>query len=489
MSEIAMLSYMLHEPDEYDSISHLIEKANFSFNSKPLELIRQYACHAWKASGRFPTQPQFEEMLARIPHLSPESKAAIIPLVGSVFEASYDQIDKQLVLGRIMEPAKNEIAEMLEKLDAWSAKSQLDEIRKRLDEIEILTNRDVGELIQPFEDNLTLTPKDALSIYLGATLPLFGPQVNSLMEGGCRRGELVMPAAMPGDGKSMSCISMTGTGIRAFNPKTGKRDLTTYYGILDNTGEEVLAKIWANAIQTPTARLATDPEVPRMLERYISQYGPKGRLFLRKFPRKSKSIQEIRRDILTLQRRYGVTFDLIVLDYLDTIRSATNYKDFRHGLDDVTVGAAALAEELQAVVIAPTQLHRAAKFVEVPDIDNLAEAFSKSWHAAVVFMILATKMERISGKCRWFFPKTRRHAEKFMVEMQRTCLYQTFSETGKAPYWIDDNNEEVRSHAEESEKRDKRRKKQLEEPPPSPDLPPMLLQAAKQGAPFDLGVM
>lgn len=457
-SDVSILSYLINNPDDYDVLHPVFKQSSFQFQNKGVQLVYECLKRCWDKSSRFPGVLDCKEQLSRVRGLKPEKLEIIYDLVELCYTGSYDEIDKDLILGRVMEPQRDALLEIIGAIDPWNFRAQSDMIRSKLDDLELLTNRDIGRVFDPFDDSLTLDIPTALNTYLGATIPTGWPKSDHLLEGGFRRGELVMPAALPGDGKSMSCISLTCNVARTMT-QASEYGYHVYYCILDNTDQEVLAKTWANFLRIPTRRLDSEPTAPMKMIRAKELYGLKGRIIMRKWPRKSKTMADIRKDILLQQRRRGIQFSVVVIDYLDTVKPEGFHKENRHGLDSVTVGAAALAEELGVVVISPTQLHRAAKFIEIPDIDNLAEAFSKSWHAAVIFMILATKMERIQGKCRMYWPKTRRDAEKWLMGMMRNNLYQDFQEDPESdPFYVDDNNEEVRQHSKESKKKEQAQK-------------------------------
>jgi len=470
-------------PDAYEVLHPLFKQAQFQFENKSIQLIYQGMSRTWEKADRFPRVDEMKEMLNRVPKIKDEVRATLYGVVDDVYEGVYDEMDKDTILGRIMEPQRDAMIEVLSEISPWDFKKSADIVRSKLDDLEILTNRDIGKIFDPFGDDLTLDLNAALNVYLGATVPTGWKMIDHQLEGGFRRGELVMPAALPGDGKSMSCISLACNLARMLS-NAKDYGYNVYYAIKDNTDQEVLAKIWANFLRIPTSRLNTEPTAQDKMRMVKQRYGLKGRITCRKWPRKSKTIKDIRKDILLQQRRRGIVYDLIVIDYLDVVLPDGHFKENRYGLDSVTVGAAALAEELSAVVIAPTQLHRAAKFIDVPDIDNLAEAFSKSWHAAVIFMILATKMERIQGECRFWWPKTRRNAEKWMKKMKRTNLYQEFTETEDAVYWVDDNDQEVREHSQQSRK--KQREKEMKEAAKPKTDPGAFEVGLNKGSPFEV---
>lgn len=484
-TDLQILSYLVNTPDDLDVLYPLFQQAEFEFQDKPIQLLFKCISRTWEKANRLPTLAQCREQISRVTGLKQPAREILYDLAGEVYEGTWDEMDKDTILGRILEPQRDQIMDLIKKIDPWNYKSQADLIRSKLDDLEILAHKDVGEIFDFFDPNLTADIPAALATYLGGTISTGMPKTDGQLEGGFRRGELVMPAALPGDGKSMSCISLGCNMARTMTaslpiPEYGQY---IYYGILDNTGQEMKAKVWANFLRIPTRRLDTEPTVDTKMKLVESKYNLRNRIIGRKWPRKSKSITDIRKDILLQERRRGIKFSVIIIDYLDVVKPVGFHKEERHGLDAATVGLAALAEELGVVVIAPTQLHRAAKFIEVPDIDNLAEAFSKSWHAAVIYMVLATKIERINGQCRWWWPKTRRAAEKWMMRMNRTNLYQEFSEMDDCdPYYIDDNQQEVGEHATTS-----KRKEAAREAAAKTKIDPASFEVGKTNSPLLVG--
>lgn len=436
--EINVLSYIVQNPDEYAAIQPIFQDTEFQFKNPVVELVHRAIRDSYNRYELIPTQEQLKSWLYTKRAFAEDAGKAgtICKLIDMAYTADMDGIDKALVLGEVLGRQSTAMSERWLKVDAHNFDEEAAWFEKRLDVLRIISQKDRGTWAFPLDDKWIEDPDKALATYLGNPIPLSAwPRITHWLSGGIRRGELVLPAALPGDGKTMFLVTLAAMLI-----KDGYR---VYFAQLDNTFEEVIAKIWACLLQCSTDDLLLETNETKYKLAYLRKKYPDIHrlLVVRKWPRGTKTIKDMRRDMKLFEkmlRPYDLAkgvpekaagkFDVAMGDYIDVFASTKTFSEARFNLDDTMKAAAGMCEEEEVAGIFPSQLNRTAKFIEVPDIDNLAEAFNKSHHAAVIPMLYGSKLERIQGMMNIFWAKTRRPREKFVTPMRRDTFFQTFSE-------------------------------------------------------------
>lgn len=472
-TELSLLGFLAQNPEEFPSTLPLLKE--FEFQSTVTKYLWALMEKAWTKYEAVPSLAQIRNLIYADKRNNTQTLEILDKVVTTVYSLNITGLDKMAVLARVLEFQRGKIQERFGSIDVHNFTQEVNWVRERLDTMENLAAGDRGEWGFILEDRWTLDPKATFSTYLGNPIPLGLPRTDYKLGGGIRGGELILPAGLPGDGKTMFIVSIICNFIRA------KR--RAYVCQLDNTFQEFMAKIWSNLLRIPISRIVdpADEEVAKDTARRMMLYkkanpGIEKLLIVRKYPRGTVTMKQIERDMMAMRRilipydrERGVpkeqqgAIDVWAADYLDVIADEEHTKSGseRFRFDNVCKKAAGLCESWGIPGILPSQLHRTAKFLETPDIDNLAEAFSKSWHAAIIPMFFGSRADRLLGKINLFFAKTRRAEEKFVVPLERDKLHQTFTEDlSRDVYYID----EVRKDPQTMEKRQAKLKKPEPEP-------------------------
>ena len=437
LPELSLLSYLVQHLEEYPALQPIFADTEFRFTNDGLELLLVALKESWSKYETIPSQAQMKAWLysKQIFQKEPVKAQVIARVIDRVYEEELDGVDRQIVLGQILQTEAKTLAETALSMDPHNFEEKSTWLQRRLDVLHLVSQRDNGQWAMPLDDKWINQPDQTLKTYLGNPIPLGWPRINYWLGGGGRRGELMLPAALPEDGKTMMLVTLACNFIR--------EGFRVYCAQCDNTFEEFVAKIWANLAHCSTDDLINpDNHTRYKLEQVRKKYpGIHRRLVIRKWPRGTKTVTDFKRDMLNFERMLrpydlaaGVPdkkaglFDVVMGDYLDTFTARRTFKEHRFGLDEVCKEFAGLCEEYEKLGIFPTQLNRTAKYIEVPDIDNLAEAFTKSHHAAVIPMLWASKADRMLGKMNIFWAKTRRIRGKFVTPMLKDVRTQTFSE-------------------------------------------------------------
>ena len=473
LPELHVLSYIVQNPEEYASLEPIFRETEYRFSNDGLEFIHTAVKDLWKKHEVIPTQSQLKLWLSdrRALKESPNHLQVLHRVIDRVYTSELDGVDKQIVLGEIVNTEKHTMAERILGMDSHSFEEVASWARHRLDALSLISQQENGQWAMPLDDRWIADPSLTLATYLGNPIPLGLPRIDFWLGGGGRRGELIMPAALPEDGKTMLLVTLACNFVRQ-----GKR---VYIAQCDNTFEEFVAKIWANLAQCGTDDLVNpDNQTAWKLAQVRKKYPNISKLLvIRKWPRGTKTVADFKRDVAMFERmlrpydlargipeKSAGLFDVIMGDYIDTFIAKRAYKEHRFGLDEVTKEFAGLCEEGEKLGVFPTQLNRTAKYIEVPDIDNLAEAFTKSHHAAVIPMLFGSKSQRLLGKMSIFWAKTRRLRGKFVTPMIRDNRTQTFLEDeSEEIYYLD----KGPSTQPESKPQKKKRVEKKAPPPPA----------------------
>jgi len=468
--EISLLSYIVQNPDEYPSLEPIFQETNFQFKNQVVEFIHQLIQDSWQRFETVPTQSQMKSWLdtKQVLRSSPDKGRVLLKVVDRIYEEELDGLDRQVVLGCVLEAERATLAERIAEMDPHTYPEICSWVQSRLDVLTAISRNEAGQWAMPLDDRWITQPEQTLKTYLGNPIPLGWPRTDFWLGGGGRRGELIMPAALPEDGKTMMLVTLACNMIR--------QGFRVYIAQCDNTFEEFIAKIWANLAGCSTDDLVnpdnqTQYKLMQVRKRYPNIHR---QLVIRKWPRGSKTVADFRRDMLQFEkmlRPYDLArgvheksaglFDAVMGDYIDTFTARRSYREHRFGLDEVTKEFAGLCEEFEKLGIFPTQLNRTAKYIEVPDIDNLSEAFTKSHHAAVIPMLFGTKAQRLLGRMSIFWAKTRRLRNKFVTSYVRDNRTQTFIEDEAEPYYLDAGPRQDPNSPES-------KKKRIQKPKPEP---------------------
>lgn len=198
-------------------------------------------------------------------------------------------------------------------------------------------------------DFLDHTEKKANGEMLEKVIPTGLRDLDELLEGGFRPGQLIIIAARPSIGKSALAVNATvhsclqGVKEGFFSLEMPKEELTQRV-------VSGLARVHLSKIRKATH--LTDDDWPRLVDAIEQMRG----LPLHIAEQASPNINQIRAKARLLRRKHGL--DKLTIDYIG-LTSGTNPKEPRHQqLGEVTRGLKSLAKELSIPIVALAQLSR-----------------------------------------------------------------------------------------------------------------------------------
>lgn len=130
------------------------------------------------------------------------------------------------------------------------------------------------------------------------------------------------------------------------------------------------------------------------------------------WPSETKSIDDVRNQLLAWEQEDGWSADLIVTDYADLMIADSHIKEYRHKLNNIWKGHKRLAQEFHAAVVSATQATVETHEKRI-SADSIAEFKGKSGHVDRMIALNADDNPHI---IRWSL-LFERHAEKIQKDV------------------------------------------------------------------------
>lgn len=237
------------------------------------------------------------------------------------------------------------------------------------------------------------------------------PTLNEIFCGGSGPGDLVLVFGGPGSGKSWLCVAYGAEALKAgYN--------VVYYTL--ELGESYVARRFDSVLTGYGVDELRDhrPEVDKIMESLP------GNLIIKEYPPKTASINTIKAHLQKCKDE-GIEPDIIFIDYIDYLRPPRNSKftERKDEIDDVYVGAKALAKELGIPVISPSQVNRMGSKDDIVEGDKAAGSYDKMMVADMAISLSRKKEDKVLGTGRIHIMKNRygQDGMTYNVRMDTNC--------------------------------------------------------------------
>jgi len=224
-------------------------------------------------------------------------------------------------------------------------------------------------------------------------IPTGWDHIDELLQGGLGNGDLGLIFGNPGGGKSW-CL--TALGVNAI--KLG-------YNVLHYTLELSEAYVGKRYDATfsgiPIDRLELDRGT---LEQTISDLP--GNLIIKEYPMKKASVSTIEAHVQKCTD-LGIKPDLIIIDYLDLLKSNRKSIERKDEIDDVYSSAKALARELHIPIWTVSQVNRAGAKDDIIEGDKAAGSYDKIMIADFAMSLSRKRQDKVNGTGRFHIMKNR----------------------------------------------------------------------------------
>lgn len=225
------------------------------------------------------------------------------------------------------------------------------------------------------------------------TVPTPWGDFNELLQGGLGQGDFGLIFGNPGGGKSWALVALGGYAVKmGFN--------VIHYTL--ELGEDYVGRRYdAYFTQIPVNKITEyKKEVLSVVEQIT------GRLIIKEFPTGKATISTIESHI---KKCIDLEFqpDLILIDYVDLLRSKRNSKERKEEIDDIYVSTKGLARELSLPIWSVSQVNRAGSKDDIIEGDKAAGSYDKMMITDFAASLSRKKEDKINGTGRFHIMKNR----------------------------------------------------------------------------------
>lgn len=224
-------------------------------------------------------------------------------------------------------------------------------------------------------------------------IPTPWPHVNELLQGGLGAGDVGIIFGNPGGGKSWMLTAL------------GAMPVSLGYTVAHYTLELSEGYMGRRYDATFTGIRVQDlglhrQEVNDMIEKL------QGKLVIKEFSMGKASISSIEAHIQKLTD-LGHRPDLVIIDYVDLLKSKRKSIDRKDEIDDIYVSTKALARELKLPIWTVSQVNRAGAKDDVIEGDKAAGSYNKIMIADFAMSLSRKRLDKVNGTGRCHVMKNR----------------------------------------------------------------------------------
>ncbi len=224
-------------------------------------------------------------------------------------------------------------------------------------------------------------------------IPTPWPDINDLTQGGGGGGDLCLLFGSPGGGKTWMLIALGAYAASlGFKVNHYTLELSEFY-----TG----LRYDAFFSQIPVDQVA---EHKSEVEEAVKNI--KGNIVIKEFPMYKAGMSSIESHY-NMCVDEGHEPDIILIDYLDLLKSPRNRKDRKEEIDDNYAAAKGWAREVNKPVWSPSQVNRAGAKDEVIMGDKAAGSYDKMMIADLAMSLSRSAKDKVGGKGRLHIMKNR----------------------------------------------------------------------------------
>lgn len=224
-------------------------------------------------------------------------------------------------------------------------------------------------------------------------VPTPWPLFNDLMQGGLGEGDFGLIFGNPGGGKSWTLIALGAYAVQqGFN--------VIHYTL--ELGEDYVGRRYdACFTNIPVNTILQHKEA---VEKEIIELP--GNLVIKEYSPGKASISTLESHI---QKCIDLDFkpDLILIDYVDLLRSKRSKGDRKEEIDDIYVSTKGLARELKVPIWSVSQVNRAGAKDDIIEGDKAAGSYDKIMITDVAISLSRKKEDKVAGTGRFHIMKNR----------------------------------------------------------------------------------
>lgn len=219
---------------------------------------------------------------------------------------------------------------------------------------------------------------------------------NTLYRKGWGKGELSLYMAPSKKGKS---IALMDHALRA-----AEKGHDVLFITLEVSTEIQEDRMDSNISGVPMNKL--EVYIDKVEERVAKWAARAANLKLHEYPSGSFGVSDLRR-LLKKYQAQGTTFELVIVDYTDIMRSESSSSEGIDKSKQVLIDLRALAQTENIAILSATQTNRTGASVETIEATHVAEDYNKIRIADLVISINANEIEEQTGEARLYYAASR----------------------------------------------------------------------------------
>lgn len=226
-----------------------------------------------------------------------------------------------------------------------------------------------------------------------SVVPTPWSEFNELLQGGLGNGDFGLIFGNPGGGKSWSLVALGGYAVKlGYNVLHYTLELGSDY-----VGRRYDAFFTGVGVQNIIQHRDKVEEAVNQLA---------GQLLIKEYPTGKASISTIESHI---KKCMDLDFkpDLIIIDYVDLLRSKKNNRERKDEIDDIYISTKGLARELNLPIWSVSQVNRAGAKDDIIEGDKAAGSYDKMMVTDVAISLSRKRQDKVNGTGRFHIMKNR----------------------------------------------------------------------------------
>lgn len=224
-------------------------------------------------------------------------------------------------------------------------------------------------------------------------IPTSWPHINEMLMGGLGAGDLGLIFGNPGGGKSWMLINIGAHAV--------KMGYTVLHYTLELSEDYVGRRYDAVFSGHEFKKVAQHRQE---IERIVSQLP--GKLIIKEYPMGRATVSTIENHIQKC-KDLGNPPDLIIIDYVDLLKSKSKSFEKKDELDDIYTSTKGMARELKVPVWTVSQVNRAGAKDDVIEGDKAAGSYNKIMIADFSMSLSRKRQDKVNGTGRVHIMKNR----------------------------------------------------------------------------------
>jgi replicative DNA helicase len=267
------------------------------------------------------------------------------------------------------------------------AKGNYDDIRATIDKaLKAGQDKNIGhEYEKDVETRYRLEERRAV--------PTNWSHINELLMGGLGAGDLGMILGGPGGGKSWFLVNIGAAAVKAG------------YNVLHYTlelSQDYVGKRYDSLFTGHEFQVIHNHKAE--IERVIGEL--KGKLIIKEFPMGKTTPSTIEAHIQKCETM-GTKADLIIIDYVDLLRSRNRNTERKDEIDDVYTSIKGLARQIQTPIWTVSQVNRMGSKDDIIEADKIAGSYDKMMITDFAMSLSRKRQDKVNGTGRVHVLKNR----------------------------------------------------------------------------------